>query len=58
LAVFVKGKKAGAKTAQPSAKPAAAQPGVRGASEAALKNSVPVPALTDAEVDQVLSGQN
>jgi hypothetical protein len=58
LAVFVKGKKAGAKTAQPPAKPAAAQPGVRGASETALKSSVPVPALTDAEVEQVLSEQN
>jgi hypothetical protein len=58
LAVFVKGKKSEAKTAQPSAKPAAAQRGVRGASETALKNSTLVSELTDAEVDQVLSEQN
>jgi hypothetical protein len=55
LAVFVKGKKAGAKTAPPLAKPAAAQPGDRGARETALKNSTLVSELTDAEVDQVLS---
>jgi hypothetical protein len=55
LAVFVKGKKAGAKTAPQPATQAAAQPGERGASDTALKNSTLVSELTDAEVDQVLS---
>ncbi len=58
LAVFVKEKKAGAKVVQSPVKPASAQPSVQGTSETALKNAVPVPSLTDVEVEQVLSEQN
>jgi hypothetical protein len=58
LAVFVKGKKAGAKAGQPPASPSAAQPTVKPQDETAQKDMAPMPALTDAEVEQVLSEQN
>ncbi|MGD0631071.1 MAG: hypothetical protein ABR987_17220 [Terracidiphilus sp.] len=54
LAVYVKGKTGAAKTGQsPAAQPAMKAPG-----KAALKNTAPVPALTDSEIDEVLSEQN
>ncbi len=70
FAVFVEGKKPAAKTADPPEKPAAAQSPravqspatvqrkVQGIHERAPRNPDPVPALTDAEVEQVLAGPN
>jgi hypothetical protein len=58
LAVFVKGKKLSAKAARELAIPSPASQAAQGSSETAVKSSVPVAALSDAEVDQVLSEPN
>ena len=58
LAVFVKGKKLSAKAARELAIPSSASQAAQSSSETAVKSSVPVLALSDAEVDQVLSEPN
>jgi hypothetical protein len=64
FAVFVKGKRHTAKTADPGEKPAAAQPPAGDQTKAQRRhetvprNPDPAPALTDAEVEQVLTWPN
>jgi hypothetical protein len=58
LAVFVKRKKLSAKAARELARPVPASPRTRVSEEAGVSNAVPAPALSDAEVDQMLSEPN